>query len=119
MLNLFKFLFVVNFIKSNKKALFYIVVLITLLLIVPYLFDDIFQFISKKDKAFWVFTKWLMLTSLGIAIAFKCYKIFTKSALKINEFLELDEPNNIHKNLINIKLQSKGEKIKNKYRVKQ
>jgi hypothetical protein len=119
MLNLFKILFVVNFIKSNKRALFYIVVLIALLLISPYLFDDIFQFISKKDKAFWVFTKWGVFSFLIITIVFKCYKIFTQSSQKISGFLEPDESDNIHRSLINKKLQSKGEKIKNKYRVKQ
>ena len=119
MLKLFKFLFIVDFIKSNKKTLFYIVVLIALLLILPYLFDDLFQFINQKDKAFWVLAKWLMLILLIISIVFKCYKIFKKSALRINGFLEKSESDNIHKGLINKKLQSKGEKIKNKYRLKQ
>jgi hypothetical protein len=118
MLNLFKFLVVVDFIKSNKKALFYIMVLIALVSILPYLFDDIFQFISTKDKAYWVFVKWSMLTVLIITIAFKCYKVFNKPALKIKEFLEKTESDNVHKAVISKPLLSKGEKIKSKYRVK-
>jgi len=116
MLNLFKFLVIVDFIKSNKKALFFIVALIALVSILPYLFDDIFQFISKKDKALWVFVKWSMLTTLFITIIFKCYKIFNKPALKIKEFLEKTESENTHKALINKSLLSKGEKIKSKHR---
>ena len=119
MLNLFKFLFIVDLIKSNKKALFYIVVLFALLLILPHLFDDIFQFMGKEDKGFWVFAKWLTLSTLIIAIAFKCYKIFTQSVLKINGYCEHDESDNIHKGLTKKGLLSKGQKIKNKYRVKQ
>jgi len=118
MLNLFKFLVVVNFIKSNKKALFYIVVLIALVSILPYLFDDIFQFISTKDKAFWVFVKWSILTALFFTILFKCYTVFNKPALKIKEFLEKTESEKIHKAVISKPLLSKGEKIKSKYRVK-
>ncbi len=119
MLNLFKFLVVVDFIKSNKKALFYIVALIALVSILPYLFDDIFQFISKQDKALWVFVKWSILTTLFIMIIYRCYKVFNKPALKIKEFLEKTESENIHKAVISKPLQSKGEKIKSKYRVKQ
>jgi len=119
MLNLFKFIVIVDFIKSNKKALFYIMVLFALVSILPYLFDDIFQFISKKDKAFWVFVKWIMLTALIIIILFKCYTIFNEPALKIKKILEKTESENIHKAVISKPLQSKGEKIKSKYRVKQ
>jgi len=119
MFNLFKFLVVVDFVKSNKKALFYIVLLSALLLILPYLFDDVFQFFSKKDKALWVFVKWGMLTALFITVVFKCYKVFNKPALKIKEFLEKTQTENTHKEIINKPLLSKGEKIKSKYRVKQ
>lgn len=119
MLNLFKFLVIVDFIKSNKKALFYIVMLIALISILPYLFDDIFQFISKKDKVFWVFVKWIILTALMITVLLQCYNVFNDPALKIKKILEKKESENIHKIVISKPLQSKGEKIKSKYRVKQ
>ena len=119
MLTLFKFLFIADFIKSNKKTLFYIVVLIVLLLILPYLFEDLFQLINQKDKAFWVLAKWLMLFLLILCIVYKCFKIFKRTVLRINGPLEKSESDNIHKNLIKKTLHSKGEKIKNKYRLKQ
>ena len=120
MLNLFKFLFIIDVFKSNKKAFFYIVILIVLLLILPFVFEDIFQFINHEDKAFWILTKWLLLILLLICIVFKVYNIFKKSALRINGLLEKNESDHIYKSLINMKLQSKGEKIKikNKHRVK-
>ena len=119
MIKLLKVLFIVNFITSNKKALFYIVLLIALFLTLPYFFDDIFQFTSQKDKAFWVFVKWFMLTSLFTVILFKCYKTFNQPALKLTAFLDKTAAENTYKDVTSQQVLSKGDKIKNKHRVKQ